>query len=357
MVWKIKGNPPLAELRLPAATAAATAAIFAGDVLTPPDCEVSGLYLLIVLMAGRFMRGGKLVAACAGCSALALTAQAIDHGLFAVRGQLAEIESFNTVVSLIAIWLAGYLVVRNQAAEAAADRARADLTRAARAMTMGELAATVAHEVSQPIAGAVTNASACLRWLSAETPDLKEARLAAARIVRDGRRAADTLKRVRAMFTRDARQRRPVNLNRLVRETAALLDAEAIRRHAVLRLDLSSPSPPVSALAIDIQQVMVNLITNALEAAGEGLAPRVVTIGTRRTDAGVEVWVADNGPGLPTDSARLFEPFFTTKPEGTGLGLSLSRTIVESHGGALRAEPNPGGGAKFTFRLPCRNTS
>jgi signal transduction histidine kinase len=171
--------------------------------------------------------------------------------------------------------------------------------------------------------------------------------------VRDGRRAADIITRIRAVFARNEAQRPLVDLNALVRETLELLNAEAARHGAVLRTELAPETPAVPADPVQIQQVIVNLVMNAIEATRAADGPRQVSVFTRAADDGAAaVAVADNGSGLPDDPATLFEAFVTTKDGGTGLGLAISRSIIEAHQGQLTATPAPGGGAVFAFTLP-----
>ncbi|HEX4079711.1 MAG TPA: ATP-binding protein [Rhizomicrobium sp.] len=339
---------------LPVATAAAALAIFAADVFTPPDCVVSGLYVVVVLMAGNFLRDRRLWFASLGCAALAVGAQFLAHRYVLENNQVAYIGAFNTLVSIVAIVLSTYLVVRGFAAQAALHRARIDLAYAGRVTLMGELTASIAHEVNQPIVGVVTNASACLRWLGGESPNLQEAQAAASRIVRDGRRAADIISRVRQLFTKGTPQRQPVDINQLIRETVELLGAQAARESTTIRTDLVADLPFVMADRIQLQQVVLNLILNGVDAMKESGTARELTVRSGRSEEGhVAVSVADNGVGLPPqDVHRLFDPFFTTKPEGTGMGLSISRSIIEAHDGRLWATPNRPRGAVFAFALP-----
>jgi predicted ATPase/signal transduction histidine kinase/GAF domain-containing protein len=239
-------------------------------------------------------------------------------------------------------------------AEEALLRAQADLAHASRVNTMGELTAALAHEVNQPITAAVTNANACLRFLSAETPDLEEAREAITAIVNAGARAAEIISRTRELFRKGASQRRLVDVDEVVRGTVVLLESEA-RRHTVsIRMWLAAGFPAIMGDHVQLQQVVMNLIMNGIEAMKDVEGVRELAIRSRRTDEGeVEVSVTDTGMGLPPGAAdRIFETFFTTKADGTGMGLAISRSIVEAHGGRLWAEANQPRGAIFLFVLP-----
>jgi len=352
--------PSLARPRasvLPVATAVLAAGVFIADVLTPPDCVVSGLYVLVVVMAGRFCRGRRLWWVAGGCAGLSVVAQLLAHRLVGQGDEAGYIGAFNTAVCLVAIGLSTYVILRGQAAETALRRAQTDLAHVSRVTTMGELTASIAHEVNQPIAAAVTNASACLRWLAGDAPNLDEARAAAARIVKDGTRAADIINRIRQIFTKGGAQRRMVDVNQLAAETLQLLNHEAGRYQVSIRTDLAPDVPQVMADRVQLQQVIVNLMLNATDAMKEAKGARDLALTSRRTDDGqVLVSVSDTGAGLPPQQAdQVFEAFFTTKPHGTGMGLSISRSIIEAHSGRLWATPNQPRGTTFQFTLPVRD--
>jgi C4-dicarboxylate-specific signal transduction histidine kinase len=338
---------------------AAAAAVFVADTLTPPDCVVGGLYVVVVLMAGQFCTARGLWLVAMGCAALTVLAQFLAHRYVLANDQATYIGAFNTTVTILAVGLSCSLIVRGRSTEAALRRAQADLANVSRMTTLGELTASIAHEVNQPIAAVVTNAGACLRWLAGERPDLDKARQAASRIVRDGARAADIITRIRALFARAAPERRSIDLNQLIRETTDLLGAE-IKRHAVAtRLNLAADLPAIFGDRVQLQQVLVNLITNGVEAMAAVHGPReLLVVCERSADGEVLVSVCDSGDGLPDEPPdRLFNAFFTTKPEGTGMGLSISRSIIEAHGGLLSATANKPKGAIFRFALPVGEAS
>jgi len=246
-------------------------------------------------------------------------------------------------------------ITERKRAEEAREKLRqleADLAHMNRVNMMGELAAALAHEIKQPITASVTNAGACLRFLEMECPDILEAREAASGTIGCATRAAEIIDRVRALFKKTAPQREPVNINELIREIALLLQNE-IRRHSVaVHLGLAENLPEVMADRVQLQQVLMNLMLNAIEAM-QGVSAHL-EINSQQTDDGqLLIAVSDTGPGLPTGKAdQIFDAFFTTKPQGTGMGLAISRSIVESHGGRLWASSNSGRGATFRFTLP-----
>jgi signal transduction histidine kinase len=338
---------------LPVAAVITALAIFVFDAVTPPDCVVSGLYVLVVMMAGRFCRGSRLLLVCAGCAGLTLLSELVSHLISPARAQEGYIGALDATVSIIAVGVSGYLVLRGQAAEATLMRAQTDLARISRITTMGELTASIAHEVNQPIAAVVTNAGACLRWLAADEPDLGKVRAAATRIMRDGARAADIIKRIRLVFGKGEATRASVDLNQLARETVGLLTAETARYGASVRMDLKVDLPSVTGDPVQLQQVMLNLLLNGLEAMKATTGPRELTVTSDLTGGGEAMFgIADTGIGLPPgEDERVFDPFFTTKPEGTGMGLSISRSIIEAHQGRLWARANAPKGSVFMFAL------
>ena len=239
-------------------------------------------------------------------------------------------------------------------AEEALRQAQADLARANRVSIMGEMTASLAHEVNQPIAAAIIDAHNCLRWLSNDQPDLIEARAAASRIAQDGTLAGEIVNRVRLLFKKDSLQRELIDLNQVIREMVLLLHNEATQFSIYVRADLAEALPLVLGDRVQLQQVLMNLMMNSIDAMKEVSETRKLTIQSRRGEDGlVLVSVSDTGVGLPPAQAdKIFDAFFTTKPHGTGMGLRISRSIVELHGGTLWAVDNPPHGARFSFTLP-----
>jgi PAS domain S-box-containing protein len=271
----------------------------------------------------------------------------VSHPVFGEDGAL--IEYIGTVMD----------VTDRRQSEEALRQAYADLARASRITIIGELTASLAHEVNQPITAAVANANACLRWLAAETPDLEEVRAAAEAIVRNGARAAEIIGRTRRLFEKGAPQREPIEVDDVVRETVLLLGSEASRSAVSIRTFLAADTPEIVADRVQLQQVLMNLILNAIEAMKEVEAPREISIWSQVTGGEqIMVSISDTGVGLrPEQAEHLFDTFFTTKPHGTGMGLSISRSIISAHGGRLWAEPNEPNGAVFRFTLPTATTS
>jgi len=235
-------------------------------------------------------------------------------------------------------------------------RAQAELAHINRISTMGELTASLAHEIKQPIGAAVTNAEACLRLLDRGQPDIPEAREAASEMVKDARRAADIIDRVRLLYQKGSSQLDVVDVNELIEEMVIMLQNEANRHTITIRSDFTSGLPKVMADRVQLQQVLMNLILNSIEAM-RGTSGELGIKSQLADDGQVLISVTDTGVGLPSENAeQIFNPFFTTKPEGTGLGLAITRSIVEAHGGRIWATANVGGGATFHFTLPSRAT-
>lgn len=232
---------------------------------------------------------------------------------------------------------------------------RAELTRAARITTIGELTASIAHEVNQPLAAVVANADACVAWLSRDHPDLAEARAAAERATEGATRASDVIARIRSLITRATPQKSRVEINQIIEQTAALAEAQAARNNTAITLELAPDSPCALGDSIQLQQVILNLVINGIEAMTTVTdRPRTLTLSSESQDGGqIRVAVHDSGIGLSDEvKKRLFEPFFTTRTKGMGMGLSISRSIIEAHGGRLWAESNGSGGSVFQFILP-----
>jgi PAS domain S-box-containing protein len=257
----------------------------------------------------------------------------------------------------MATHLAGIAIERKLAREERERlrQAQAELAHINRVTTMGELTASLAHEVNQPIAAAVTDANTCLRWLTRDQPDVEEARQAASRIVKDATRAGEIVSRIRLVFKKGAAQRELVDVNEVIREMIALLHGEATRYSVSVRTELSD-LPQVTADRIQLQQVLMNLMINGIDAMKDIDGTRDLIIGSQRAEDGLlMVSVSDTGVGLPPQQAdRIFSAFFSTKPQGTGMGLRISRSIVESHGGRLWAADNSPRGASFHVTLPIK---
>ncbi len=239
-------------------------------------------------------------------------------------------------------------------AEEALRQAQGDLARINRVTTMGELTASLAHELAQPISGAITNANVCLRKLERDEPELEEVRKVVGRIGRDAQRAAEIISRIRSQFEKGSLNQQPLDVNEIIPETIALLRDEAMRYMISVRTELAADLPEIVGDRVQLQQVAMNLIVNSIEAMKDVDGIREMVIKSQRSEDGqIVVSVSDSGVGLPPQLAeQIFNPFYTTKPHGTGMGLRISRSIIEAHGGRLWAVGSPGRGATFQFTLP-----
>jgi C4-dicarboxylate-specific signal transduction histidine kinase len=238
--------------------------------------------------------------------------------------------------------------------------AQAELAHVNRVTAMGQLAVSITHEVNQPLAGMVTNAGADLRWLDAQPPDLEEVRQALGRSVNEGNRAIDVIGRIRALIQKAPPRQDDVELNEALREVIALTHGEAVKHGISVQTHLADGLPRIRGDRVQLQQVLLNLILNAVEAmSGVGEGARELRIGTwPEASGGVLVTVQDSGPGLDPGSVdRLFDAFYTTKPGGMGMGLSISRSIIEAHGGRLWPVAHRDYGATFHFTLPTEGGS
>jgi len=255
----------------------------------------------------------------------------------------------------MATYLAGIAIERKLAREERERlrQAQADLAHINRVTTMGELTASLAHEIKQPITAAVTNAKTCLRWLGRDDPDVAEAREAASRLVKDVTRAADIISRITLLFKKGAQQHELVDVNELIREMIVLLRSEGNRYSISIRTELAEDLPKVMADRVQLQQVFMNLMLNGFDAMKETSGGGELTIKSEAGDGQLLISVSDTGVGLPPEQAeQIFRAFFTTKDNGTGMGLPISRSIIESHGGRLWANGASGRGATFQFTLP-----
>jgi C4-dicarboxylate-specific signal transduction histidine kinase len=249
----------------------------------------------------------------------------------------------------------GRHITERRQAEEALRAMHAELAHVNRVTTMGEMSASIAHEVNQPIAATVTNAQAALRWLRAQPPDLDEVRASLSRIVEDGKRAGNVISGIRTLVNKLPPRKDRFDLNEAVLEMVALTRSEVLNHGILLQTELAPGLPRVDGDRTQLQQVILNLILNAVEAMGgidEGT--RELSINTEREAAGgVLVTVRDSGPGLdPADTERVFTAFYTTKPKGMGMGLAICRSMVEAHGGRMWASANEPRGAVFQFTLP-----
>lgn len=285
------------------------------------------------------------------------------EGEWRVRGARGEYRSFftrgvplpDTEKQMMRWYVTNTDIEEHRKAETALMKTQAELAHLSRVLTMGELTASIAHEINQPLAAIVTYGHACLEWLSTNPPTLDEARQAAKQIIQDGTRAGTVLSRIRAFFKKESPAKQLLDMNEVICELVTFLRDEAKTRHVALRTDLATGLPTVRGDRVQLQQVLLNLVMNGMDAVGEmpGEHHEILVRSRRYDDDKITVIVEDSGQGINPDIAeKIFHPFFTTKPKGMGMGLSISRSIVESHEGQLWAAAQPSGGAVFQFTIP-----
>lgn len=273
--------------------------------------------------------------------------EARDHLEIRVAERTAELEKSNAELRRS--------IQEYRRAQQSLMRVQAELAHLSRVLTMGELTTSIAHEISQPLTAVVTHGHACREWLSCDPPNLEKARQTAERIIQDGTRAGAVLGRIRALFKKEAPARDWLDMNELIEELTILLRDEATRRRVELRTELVPGLPRVKGDRVQLQQVVLNLIMNGMDAMAEiTCRPRDLVVSSRRNDSNeIVVRVEDCGIGFAPEVAdKVFDPFFTTKPQGIGMGLSISRSIIESHEGRVWAAGRPSGGATFQFVIP-----
>ena len=336
---------------LPVIAIVLAVAIFVVDTVTDLEIAVPVFYTAVILISVRFCTRRGVIFVGLGCIGLTLLSDILTP-----QPSASAAGIINTTISVLAIVSITYLVLKTEAAERSVYEARAQLAHVARVTTLGELTASLAHEVNQPITATVANATAGLRWLSAEPPDLDEARAAIERIVRDANRAGTIVGRVRGLAKRAPAQKVPCDINDVILEIATLTSSEFYKRHVKLRTELPRDLPKANADPVQLQQVVLNLVMNAVESMDAvPEAKRSLFIGSARDPVGgITVTVRDTGLGLKgdEDAERIFAPFYTTKSNGMGLGLTITQSIVESHGGRIWAEANTPKGMVFRFTLP-----
>jgi len=245
--------------------------------------------------------------------------------------------------------------IERKRAEDALHRAQMELAHATRMATLGEMTASIAHEVNQPLTAVIANANASLRWLAAATPNLDEARDAVSRILRDGNRAGEVIARIRALVQKTDTEKVRFDINQTVQEIVLLMQNEAVRKRVAIRMDLAANVPPVSGDRIQLQQVILNLVMNGIEAMDTITdRPREMLIRSCEHESNqLLVAVQDSGVGIDSQNLeKIFDAFYTTKPQGMGMGLAICRSIIEAHGGRLWATPTDDRGATFRFTLP-----
>lgn len=331
------------------------ALVFIADTITNYAIAAAVFHTPLLLIAIRFLSARQVITLASFSMVLTVVS------VLLTRAGDYEVGLINTGISLVAIAITTYLGLKLKSVQAAAHETREHLLRLSRLTTLGQLSTSIAHEVSQPLAAINSSTGACQRWLQASPPNIKKAQAAAQRIADDAQRAKDVLDRVRSITRNEAPTSSAFNLNLALTELLKLSDGEMRRQHIDLRLALQSDLPQVFADRVQIQQVMANLLLNAIEAlspASDFHAARI-TIETRLLPGDkpqtskVLFSIKDNGPGLSdTQLPQLFDTFWTTKATGLGLGLTISRSIIDANNGHIWATDQADGGAAFHFTLP-----
>ncbi|WP_045761177.1 sensor histidine kinase [Xanthomonas albilineans] len=349
MIACFKPLPPHRRLLGLAALCVVLAAIFVADTLTDYAVAAPLFYTVAILGAARLLAPAGLAMLAGICVMLIVLSFHLTHaGAY-------HVGVINSAISIVVVAVTASIAMQMERAKAATHAAQAQLLRLARVRSLGNLTASIAHEVNQPLAAIVTSGHACQRWLDQQPPNLDKARAALARILADAERAGEVIARVRRLTKGEAPQKRPFDLNAAVAEVLAMSHGELERNAVTVQTELATALPQVSADPVQIQQVIGNLLLNAVEAmAATPPAQRTLRIVTEREDARtLRLSVADAGEGLSAQAqAHLFDAFWTTKQDGIGIGLSISRSIVEAGGGRIWAEPGRPHGAVFCVCLP-----
>ena len=322
--------------------------IFIADTITELEIAVAVLYVAVVLIAVGFLRARGVLIVSASCVFLTLAS------VIFTRSGAYEAGVINCALSLCAIVITTYLGLTKSSALVAEHEARSQLVRLARVNSLGEMTASIAHEVNQPLTGVITSGNAGLRWLAADPPNLPKAREALKRIISDANRASSVVGWVRSLSKRAEPKAGWLDAAAIVNEIVALSRGELEQHHITVRTRVDDDLPRVLADGVQIQQVLLNVILNAIEAMESTPDDqREIVIGVSCQSGGfVQFSIADNGRGvLPDQVDGVFEAFQTTKPEGMGIGLAVSRSIVEAHGGRIWASARQNGGAEFHFTL------
>lgn len=322
--------------------------IFIGDTITDLEIAFAVLYVSVILLAVYSGRTGAIAMVGIACAALTIISYFLtSHGA-------SQAGLINGTLSLVAIGATTYLAIRIEMLDARARQAQSELARMSRLMIVGELGTSIAHEVSQPITAIAANGNAALRWLSATPADHDEARRAIERIVADAGRAGDIIARVRGLVARSSPSGDTIDLVEAINDVLELVRSEIRRNQILFRTELAGDLPLVTGDRVQLQQVILNLIMNAIEALAEvDVETRELLVSAAADERKVTVSVRDTGGGMPAEMLdRIFEAFYTTKPKGMGMGLAISRSIIEAHGGTIYAAPNFPHGAVFGFILP-----
>jgi signal transduction histidine kinase len=341
---RLTASPTLAVL-----IAALALAIFVIDSMTDQGIAIAVFYVVVVFLSVLRTGARGVLLVSGGCMALTLLSYALWPRGPSGAGML------DTIISLVAIGVTSYFALKIRGAEAARQEARNQLARISRLTTLAELAASIAHEVNQPLAAIASNADAGCHWLAREPADVTEARKALGRIASDAMRAGTVIDKIRRLATKEPAHRALIDLNDSALEILAVTQGELDRHRIALRAEMAPGLPPVLGDRVQIGQVILNLVVNAIDAmSGDDGGARTLRVATSVDRAGrIGLTVSDSGKGL--DAAELdhiFDPFRGSKPNGLGLGLTICRSIIEAHGGRIAATPAEDGGARFEFFLP-----
>ncbi|WP_337270022.1 sensor histidine kinase [Oryzifoliimicrobium ureilyticus] len=331
------------------ALASLIVAVFVADTVTQYEVAIAVFYIVVIVLAVGYLsiRGViRLAGLCVGLTALSLFLT--QHGSF-------DTGVLNAIISTAAIGITTYLVLKTLNAQATVFEAQTQLARATRLASLAALTASIAHEVNQPLAAVVTSADASRRWLDRDPPNIEKAVSALARIAEDASRAGEVIKRVRSLAKSDAPDRKLSDFNTIVHEAVAITQGELEKNNILVKLSLEEDLPLIPVDRIQIIQIVINLLLNAIDAMRHLPSfKRVLSISSfRQEDDTLSLVVADVGTGIePAVLEHLFEAFWTTKEHGMGVGLSITRTMVEAHGGTISVSSRPRIGTEFTVSLP-----
>lgn len=328
--------------------------VFVADTVTDLEIAAAVFYVAVVLIAADFLPARRVIAVAAGCVVLTLVSFAFT------RAGAYEAGIINCLLSVGVVIATTYLALTKSSAVLSEHEARTQLARLARVNSLGEMTASIAHEVNQPLTGIVNSANAGLRWLAAEPPNLPKARQALDRIVSDANRASDVVAHVRSLARRADPKGEWLHPRAIVDAIMALSKSELDRNSVTVSILAEDDLPLVFADNVQIQQVLINMLLNAMEAMAATPVPerRIEIDLSRQGDRFVQFTVRDNGAGIAIEQPdTLFDAFYSTKSEGMGIGLAVSRSIIERHGGRVQASADPKGGARFQFTLPSHQLS
>lgn len=341
--------PRLQSLMLIAPFLLAMAVIFVMDTITDYAIAAAVFYTTVILVATRLLSARAVVVLACSCVLLTLVSFAFT------RSGVYEVGLVNTAISIVAIGVTTYLALRLVAAEATAFETRERLLRIARVTSLGELTASIAHEINQPLTAIVTSAGACTRWLAQQPPSLDNARRAIDRIVQEANRSSEVIARIRGFTSGKEPQRSAFDLNDAIGEIVSLARSQIDRNEIDLKLNLQQALPAIMADKVQIEQVVGNLLLNAIEAmtTSANKVRRLQIVSSTSDTGAVRCSIADSGVGFRQGEVEhLFDAFWTTKADGIGLGLTISRSIIEANGGRIWAEANQPSGAVLLFELP-----